>query len=90
MILPALLLLLTLVFSLFAAVTTQVRCREVAASIARAIERGEPQSTWRALSEAALPDAQINVQHRGAVIVVHVSHSTPLRVRVGGDAVALP
>jgi hypothetical protein len=90
MILPALLLLLSLLFSTLATASLQIRCREVASSVARAIERDEPEYVWRSFASKALPDADVNVRNETGLLRVRVSHSSPLRIRVSGEAVALP
>jgi hypothetical protein len=89
-IMPALLLLLSLLFSTLGTASVQIRCREVAASIARAIERDEEEHVWRSFASRALPNADVHIHHDGELIVVRVSHASPLRIRVDGQAVVLP
>lgn len=90
MILPALLLLLSLLFSMFSALSLQVRCREAAASIARAIERGEDEATWQALLTRSLPEARIDMRTEGRLVVISVRQRSAMRFEVQGEAVALP
>lgn len=89
LIVPALLLLLTLIASFFSTIVLQVRCREVATSIARAIERGEPESSWEDLADHALPGAQISLHNDGSITIIEVAHRSPMLMRVEGEAVAV-
>lgn len=93
-ILPALLLVVSILLSGLAAMTLQIRCRETAASIARAIERGEPESTWRALALRTLPASSIHLRYEGRVLLVQVTHPfpphSPITMYVRGEAGALP
>jgi hypothetical protein len=90
MVLPALLLLLSLLFSVLGALSLQVRCREVATSIAKSIERGEDESSWRQWAAIALPEADVQIEERAGVVVISVRHPSPMHFPVEGEAVAIP
>ena len=90
MVLPALLLLFSLLVSFFSTVALQIRCREVATSVARSIERGESSALWSDYAELALPEAKVSLRNEGAFIVVEVSQRSALLLTVQGAAVAFP
>lgn len=76
--------------SFISTVTLQIRCREVATSVARAIERGESDQIWRSFAESALPEASIRVRTDGGVQIITVQARSSLNIDVSGEAVALP
>ncbi|HEY0870006.1 MAG TPA: TadE family type IV pilus minor pilin [Acidothermaceae bacterium] len=79
MVLPVLALLLAVGLWAVAVAGAQVRCVDAARDAARAAARGESDAIATAVGRAAAPgDAQIELSHRGGVVVVTVT------ARVGG------
>lgn len=87
LVLPTLLLITTLLISGLAAVDSKVKCTQLAASIARAIERDE--RDWRLMAEAAMPDAKVEISTSSQWVKVIVSKKVVRSIEVEGSAVAL-
>jgi len=79
MVLPVLALLLAVGLWAVAVAGAQLRCIDAARDAARAVARGEADSTATAIAIAAAPDgAQVEVSHRGTLVTVTV------KAQVGG------
>jgi hypothetical protein len=79
MVLPVLALLLAVGLWAVAVAGAQVRCVDAARDAARAVARGESDTTATAVAGAAAPDgAQVALRHEGGLVIVTV------QARVGG------
>lgn len=87
MVLPTLLIITTMLLAGLAAVDSKFKCEQLASSVARAIERGEPK--WDAMLHQAMPEAEVDVVTRDEWTYVTVTKKVSLGFSVSGRAVAL-
>lgn len=87
MVLPTLLLITAMLLSGIAAVDTRLKCEQLASSVARAIERDEPE--WRFMTGQVMPEAEVSVVTRDEWTYVTVTQKVLLGFSVMGKAVVL-
>lgn len=87
MVLPTLLLITTLLLSAISAVNVKIKCEQVAANVARALEREEPH--WSHMAQIALPSSDVSVESSGEWTTVRVRKELRWGIEVEGKAVAL-
>jgi hypothetical protein len=83
--LPGLAIVTTLLLLGIVVAGQQVRCRDAASAVARAVARGETADDVDALARAAAPKgAKVEVRRGGGVVVVRVTWRPPARESVVG------
>lgn len=87
LVLPTLLLVTTMLVSGLSVINTKFKCEQVASSVARAIERDEPQ--FAEFVEESIPDAKVVTTRQGPWVVVTVSKKVLFGIEVEGKSVAL-
>lgn len=87
LVLPTLLLFTTLLLSGISALDAKFKCNQLAASIARAIERDEV--AWPDFAREAMPEADIDVLTTDRWVTVVVKQKARIGIMVEGRAIAL-